>query len=136
MRGVTYAGTHAAAVDSLRAGRVELAALATEEYDRAVAAGPARDARPWRELWRSPDILLGPVAVSAALPRALRDSIAAAVTGLEHAAPEAFAALRGGWVEARLADAMIAASDATYDPVRRLFGDPRTTAMLIARFAR
>ena len=136
LRGVTYAGTHAAAVDSLRAGRVDLAALATEEYDRRVAADPSAGAREWRELWRSPDILLGPVAVRGSLPRALRDSIAAAVTGLEREAPDAFAALRGGWVEARLADAMIAANDETYDPVRALFGDPRTTAALIARFAR
>jgi phosphonate transport system substrate-binding protein len=136
MLAVTYAGTHAGAVDSLRARRVELAALATEEYDKQVAADRSGASRQWRELWRSPDILLGPVAVRRALPLALRDSIAAAVVGLERETPAAFAALKGGWVEARLADAMLAASDATYDPVRRMFGDARTTAALIARFAR
>ena len=89
-----------------------------------------------RMIQGSPDILLGPVAVRTSLPSALRDSIAAAVIGLEREAPDGFAALRSGWVEARLADAMIAASDATYDPVRRMFGDPQVTAALIERFAR
>jgi len=47
-----------------------------------------------------------------------------------------FVALRAGWGEARNADALVEASDRTYDPVRQMFGNSTTVADLIARFAR
>jgi phosphonate transport system substrate-binding protein len=136
-REVRYGGTHAAAFALLRDGAADVAALATEEYERqaaadAAAGGPAR----WRVLWQSPDVALGPVLVRATLPAALRSAVAAAVVGLETTAPAAFAALRGGWTEARTADALVAATDRSYDPVRRLFGADGAAAALIARFAR
>lgn len=133
-RAVAYAGTHAAAFDLLRRGEADVAALATEELERRLAAD-ASGAR-YTTLWRSPDIQLGPVAVRASLPVATRDAIARAVVGLERSAPSAFAALRGGWTEARTSDALVAATDRTYDEVRRLFGSDSAAAALIARFAR
>lgn len=131
---VTYAGTHAAAGDLLRRGEADVVALASEEWDRQAAADTA--AGRWRELWRSPDIRLGPVAVRRSLPDTLRARVAALVAGLERHDAAAFAALRGGWVEARRADALAPAADATYDDVRALFGEPAAAHALIARFAR
>jgi phosphate/phosphite/phosphonate ABC transporter binding protein len=134
-RRVTYAGTRAGALAAVRAGDADVAALATEEFERVVAAD-STVARELRVLWQSDDILLGPVVVRSALPPALRTELARAIVGLERAAPDAFAALRGGWTEARQADALVAASDRTYDAVRRMFGDSRAAATLIERFAR
>lgn len=133
---VAYAGSHAAAVTSLRARSADVAALATEEYERQVAADRSDAARRITVLWKSPDIQLGPVAVRASLPRALRDAIAKEVIGLERTVPAAFAAVRGGWTEAQKSDALVAATDRSYDAVRRLFGDGTTSAALISRFAR
>ena len=132
-RAVQYGGTHAAAFALLRDGAADVAALATEEYERQAAADTTVR---WRVLWRSPDVALGPVVVRATLPAALRSAVAAAAVGLETTAPAAFAALRGGWTEARTADALVAATDRSYDPVRRLFGADGAAAALIARFAR
>lgn len=135
-RTVSYAGTHAATFANLRAGSADVAALATEEFERQLAADGSRAAPRVTVLWRSPDIQLGPVAVRASLPAALRDSIAKAVIGLEGTAASAFTALRGGWTEAAKSDALVAANDQTYDEVRRLFGNGATAAALIAKFAR
>ena len=134
-RSVAYAGTHAGAVAALRAGTANVAALATEEFERSTVADTTL-ARSLVPLWTSDDITLGPVVVRAALPMTLRDTIARVVVGLERTAPEAFAAVRDGWVEARNADAMVPADDRAYDGVRRMFGDPATAAALIRRFAR
>jgi len=136
LRSVTYGGTHAATFALLDSGEVDVAALATEEYERQVATYGANAASRFAVLWRSPDIQLGPVAVRTTLPIAARDSIARAVIGLERDAPAAFAALRGGWVEAAKSDALVAAHDGTYDEVRRLFGSGNTITALIARFGR
>ncbi|HZF66840.1 MAG TPA: PhnD/SsuA/transferrin family substrate-binding protein [Gemmatirosa sp.] len=133
---VTYAGTHAGAFGLLRTGAVDVAGLATEEYQRQIAALDAAERARYHVLWESPDILLGPVAVHTGLPAALRDTIRAALVGLERHAPAAFAALRGGWTEARRADGLVAATDATYLPVRRLFGEGAALAALIGRLAR
>ena len=128
LRSVTYGGTHAATFALLDSGAVDVAALATEEYERQVASYGANTASRFAVLWRSPDIQLGPVAA--------RDSIARAVIGLGRDAPKAFAALRGGWIEAAKSDALAAADDSTYDEVRRLFGSGDTITALIARFGR
>jgi hypothetical protein len=56
--------------------------------------------------------------------------------GIERTAPEAFTALRDGWTEAKLADALISTNDRYYDDVRRMFGNPKRAAELIAKFAR
>jgi phosphate/phosphite/phosphonate ABC transporter binding protein len=133
---VTYAGTHAAAFGLLRAGAVDVAGLASEECRRQLAALGADERARYHVLWESPDILLGPVAVRTGLPAALRDTIGAALVGLERHAPAAFVALRAGWTEARLADGLVAATDTTYLPVRRLFGEGAAVAALIARLAR
>lgn len=135
-RTVSYVGTHAETFANLRAGSADVAALATEEFERQLAADTNGAAPRVAVLWRSPDIQLGPVAVRARLPAALRDSIAKAVVGLERSAAPAFAALRGGWTEAAKSDALVTANDQTYNEVRRLFGSGATAATLIAKFAR
>ena len=134
-RSVAYGGTHAGALARLRRGDADVAALASEELDRAMAADPSLE-RELRVVWRSGDIALGPIVVRTALPAATRRAVVAAVVGLERQAPAAFAAVRDGWTEARLADALVPATDASYDETRRMFGDPRAAAAIIARFAR
>ena len=135
-RATTYAGTHAGAFTLLRDGEADLAGLAAEEYERQLAALEPSERARYHVLWRSPDLLLGPVAVRTSLPAPVRAAVADAVVGLEQRAPAAFQAVRGGWTEARQADALVAATDATYDPVRHLFGDGVTVGALIRRFAR
>ncbi len=135
-RTVAYAGTHAAAFALLRDRNVDVAAMAAEEFDRQLAALPAVDRARYRVVWQSPDILLGPVVVRAGLPAPIQRAIADAVIGLEQHAPAAFAALRDGWTEARRADGLVSATDATYDPVRRLFGQRDALRTLLHRHAR
>lgn len=135
-RSVVYAGTHAGAFALLRDGTVDVAGLASAELERQRAALPAADRARYRVVWQSPDIQLGPVAVRASLPAGERAAIRDAVVGLEQRAPAAFRALRGGWTEAGRADALVAATDATYDPVRRLFGQGDAVVTLIRRFTR
>ena len=134
-RSVAYAGTHANAMAMLQRGEVDVARLAVEEYERQAATGDSTRLTT-RVVWRSPDIVLGPLVVRAALDGALRERIAASLVGLERSAPEAFAALRGGWVEARRADALVPATDRTYDEVRALMGDSPEAKAIVARFAR
>lgn len=136
VRRVTYAGTHAAAFDLLRTGAVQVAGLATEEYERQLARLTHSERTRFRVLWESPDIRLGPVAVRASLPATVRERVRTALVGLEQRDLPAFAALRAGWTEARLADGLVAATDSSYAEVRQLFGQGETLAALIARFSR
>lgn len=136
MRGVHYAGTHAAAFDALQRGEADVAALATEEFTRQRQRLDATERTRYHVLWESPDIMLGPVAVRRGVRGALRDSIAALLPRLASEAPQAFAALRGGWTEARVSDALVAATDRSYDAVRRLFGQDASTTALIRRLSK
>ncbi|MBD1207637.1 MAG: phosphate/phosphite/phosphonate ABC transporter substrate-binding protein [Ignavibacteria bacterium] len=132
---VVYAGTHAEALSLVRAGKVDIAALASEVYENS----PHDSSQPVQKLttlWTSPDIKLGPVVVKSSLSVSERKAIIKQLVGIERTAPEAFTALRDGWTEAKLADALVPTTDRYYDDVRRMFGNPKTSAILIKKFAR
>ncbi len=132
---VVYAGTHAEALKMVQSGVVDIAALASEVYENS-SHDSLQPSSKLTTLWVSPDIKLGPVVVKSSLSPSLRKAIAKQLVGIEHTAPEAFTALRDGWTEAKLADALVPTNDRYYDDVRRMFGNPKTAAELIAKFAR
>lgn len=116
-----YAGTHAAAARLLAAGDVDVAALAAEEWERSVTEDGALGRR-FHVVWASPQIPLGPLVARRALRESLRDSVLASLLALPAAHPEAFAALRATWVEARSADTLVRVTDRDYDEFRRALG--------------
>lgn len=132
---VVYAGTHAEALKMVQSGVVDIAALASEVYENS-SHDSLQPSPKLTTLWMSPDIKLGPVVVKSSLSPSLRKAITKQLVGIEHTAPEAFTALRDGWTEAKLADALVPTSDHYYDDVRRMFGNPAKAAELIAKFAR
>ena len=139
---VVYAGTHAEALKMVQSGVVDIAALASEVYENSVRDSSQvqgkspQAAQKLTSLWLSPDIKLGPVVVKSSLSPSLRQALTHHLVGIERTAPEAFTALRDGWTEAKLADALVPTSDRYYDDVRRMFGNPKTSAILIKKFAR
>jgi phosphate/phosphite/phosphonate ABC transporter binding protein len=132
---VVYAGTHAEALNLVRTGEVDIAALASEVYENS-PRDSSQPAQKLTTLWTSPDIKLGPVVVRSYLSVSVRNAITKQLVGIERTAPEAFTALRDGWTEAKLADALVPTNDRYYDDVRRMFGNPKKAAELIAKFAR
>lgn len=132
---VVYAGTHAEALKMVKSGVVDIAALASEVYENS-SSDSLQTSQKLTTLWTSPDIKLGPVVVRSSLSVSERKAITKQLVGIERTAPEAFTALRDGWTEAKLADALIPTSDRYYDDVRRMFGNPATSAILIKKFAR
>jgi phosphonate transport system substrate-binding protein len=95
---VTYAGSHAAALQALAEGRADLAGLAADVY----AAGPPRDAR---VLWRSAPIPPGPLLCR---PSPATDCAAIGALLLDTATlpPALMAGLRAGWPEFGDAEAL------------------------------
>lgn len=132
---VVYAGTHAEALKMVKSGVVDIAALASEVYENS-SSDSLQTSQKLTTLWTSPDIKLGPVVVRSSLSVSERKAITKQLVGIEHTAPEAFTALRDGWTEAKLGDALIPTSDRYYDDVRRMFGNSATSAILIKKFAR
>lgn len=132
---VVYAGTHAEALNLVRTGKVDIAALASEVYENS-SSDSLQTSQKLTTLWTSPDIKLGPVVVKSSLSVSEQKAITKQLVGIERTAPEAFTALRDGWTEAKLADALVPTNDRYYDDVRRMFGEPKKAAELIAKFAR
>jgi phosphonate transport system substrate-binding protein len=133
-RSVTYAGTHAKAFELLRAGEVDVAALAGEELDKQLSA-LARTSD-IRSLWRSGNLPLGPVMLSCRMGGSLRADITRALGAMHRADSAAFAALKGGWVEARASSALVAVDNNTYEGLRRMLGDPASAKRLLEQIAR
>lgn len=96
---VTYAGSHAAALQALAEGRADLAALAADVQDAAPPAGT-------RVLWRSAPIPPGPLLCR---PSPATDCAAVATVLLDTATlpPALMAGLRAGWPEFGDAEALV-----------------------------
>ena len=131
---VTYAGTHAKAFELLNAGQVDVAALAGEELDKQLAM--RTDAVSLRPLWRSGNLPLGPVMLSCRLTAGMRDAITRHLGAMSRADAPAFAALQGGWVEARAADSLMPVGPETYETLRRMLGEPTRARRLLEQLAR
>lgn len=124
-----YAGSHEAALAALRAGEVDVAALADTPWQDARAREPAL-ASSVRELWRSPPIPPGPLVcrnggrLSCAATRT-------ALLDLHREAPAALAALAGAWSEAAGATRLVEVDHARYLDLAPGFGsaDERATAL-------
>ena len=88
---LAYAGSHAAALQEVAAGRADLAALAADVYDAAHAEGLV-------ELWRSAPIPPGPLLCRPG-PGVPCTHIAAWLLEAHDRDPAVMAALRAGWPE-------------------------------------
>lgn len=106
---VSFAGSHQAAILSVRAGHVDAAATNALDLDRAVQKGALR-ADELREIWRSALIPGSPIVARRGLDAAVRDRIRALL--VEYRDPAALAALQSG--------GFAAVDDAAYEPVREM----------------
>lgn len=88
---VTYAGSHAAALQALASGQADVAALAADVFDAARPQGVV-------ELWRSDPIPPGPLLCRPA-PEVPCGAIAGWLLEAHAEAPAVMAALRAGWPE-------------------------------------
>ena len=132
-KSVAYAGTHAKAFDMLRDGEADVAALAGQELDTRLAGVAGSDIK---VIWRSGNIPLGPVVASCRVGASQRDSITMLLGQIHRSDSAAFAALKGGWVEARAADALVPVTDAVVQSFRQFLTAPARAERLILQLSR
>lgn len=129
-----YAGTHQAAVDWLRQGKADLAAMGSDACYNAIKNG-ALDTTSIKILYTSAEIQLGPALISRLLDPEDIIKIKQLLLSLHQQAPEAMESLRAGWTEARLATGFRPADPGAYDQYLNSFGNTEHAAALLRQFA-
>ncbi len=105
---VMYSGGHEASVLSVKAGKIDAAAVASIDFDRGVGKQWSNDE--FNFIWESELIAGSPIAVRGDLPQDLKDAVQKAF--IEYKDPEGLKRLRlAGYIKT---------DDKTYDPIREL----------------
>lgn len=131
---VSYAGTHATAVEAILAGKADLATMGLTEYDRSLAKDSSNAAK-LRLVWSSPEIPLGPVLFNKKLNGKKLRQIQDAFITLHVQSPTVLASIKAGWSEAKQATRYIAITDAFYDPFRKVLGNKDDLQRILQQFA-
>ena len=126
-----YAGSHEGALAALRAGEVDVAALADTPWRDALAREPSLAASV-RELWRSAPIPPGPV-VCRNGARLSCDAAREVLLGLHRDVPAVLAALAGAWSEAAGATRLVAVDRAQYLGLAQGFHSPEARSAALRR---
>lgn len=119
----TYAGSHAEALQEVRKGEADVAALSAREYDKRLASGDLK-ANEVTVLWKSGDVPLGPVVCQASLPEKTKRRLQKALLRTQAKHPEALAQIKKAWPEAWEAAGFIPVPESHYSPLRQLAASP------------
>lgn len=131
---VKYAGTHAAAIETILQHEADLATMGLTEYHRYLAKDSSNAAK-LRLVWTSPEIPLGPVLFNKKLSEENLRKVQKAFTALHVQNPAALASIKAGWSEAKQATRYIAITDAFYDPFRKVLGNKEDLQRILQQFA-
>lgn len=132
--GVSYAGTHATAVEAILNNKADLATMGLTEYQRFLAKDSLNTAR-LRLVWSSPEIPLGPVLFNKKLSEEKRHQLQKTFTTLHEQNPAALASIKAGWSEAKQATRYIVITDGFYDPFRKVLGNKEDLQRILKQFA-
>lgn len=131
---VQYAGTHAKAIDAILSHEADLATMGFTEYQRYLSRDSS-NALKLKLIWTSPEIPLGPVLFNKRIGKDQLRILTKAFLDLHQTDPEALAAVKAGWSEAKQAEKYIAITDAFYDPFRKVLGNPGDLERILKQFA-
>ncbi|GAB3248772.1 hypothetical protein GCM10027347_05410 [Larkinella harenae] len=130
-KSVSYSKTHANGLRQVLDGNVDLAAFGSEEYYKAVRNDPTLQ-KQVKLVWESGEIPLGPALLKSSLAPSLQKKITDILLSLHAETPDALAALRSGWSEARQAERFTPINRAFYQSYQQQIGAPKE---LIEQFA-
>lgn len=116
-RRVLFAMNHSAAVLTVASGRVDLAAISINAYNRLLERGRISE-ETVRIVWRSPRIPSGAIAVRGGLPEPLKAAIQAAFVALPDEAPEVWEHVSRQYIDSHLI--YLAGDDSVYDELRTI----------------
>lgn len=131
---LSYAGTHATAIDAILNNKADLATMGLTEYQRYLAKDPSNAAR-LRLVWSSPEIPLGPVLFNKKLSGEKLQQLQKAFTALHVQNPAVLASIKAGWSEAKQATRYIIITDSFYDPFRKVLGNKEDLQRILKQFA-
>lgn len=131
---VSYAGTHAKAIDAILEENADLATMGLTEYQRYLAKDPSY-AKKLRLIWTSPEIPLGPVLFNKKISAEQVQTIKKAFLELQDSNPAALDSIKAGWSEAKQAVKYIGITDSFYDPFRKVLGNQADLERILKQFA-
>lgn len=124
---------HRATVDSLLAGKADIAAIGSSEYFSFIQN--PESAVKIKLLWLSPEIPLGPVLFHDRLPASLRAKLNSVFLQLQQTNANALESVKNGWSEAKQAEKYITITDDYYTPFRNQLGDSKAMEAILKQFA-
>jgi phosphate/phosphite/phosphonate ABC transporter binding protein len=120
-KGFSYGKTHKATIDSVAAGKVELAAVGSSEYFSFISS--TQNINKIRLIWLSPEIPLGPVLVNKNIPAPLKEALIKEFLQLEVSNPQALLSVKDGWSEAKQAEKFTRIDGNYYMPFKKQLGE-------------
>lgn len=127
---VTYAGTHAKAIEWLLSDSADVAAMGSTEWDKLDSAAKAR----LHLLHLSSEIPLGPVLLNKAIDKKTADKITRELMNLHESNAPALEAIKAAWSEAKQATHFILIGKDYYAPYLKQFGKTEETEAIIKKF--
>ena len=127
---VTYAGTHAKAIELLAADSADVAAMGSTEWDKLDSTTRSR----LRLLQLSSEIPLGPVLINWAVEKSVAAKITGELLNLHQSNSRALAAIKAAWSEAKQATQFIRIDENHYTPYLKQFGDLQEVERIFRKF--
>ncbi|CAL1519474.1 phosphate/phosphite/phosphonate ABC transporter substrate-binding protein [Chitinophaga sp. MM2321] len=128
---VSYAGTHANALQYLLKDSADLAAMGSAELEK---LSPQEKSQ-LRVIWTSPEIPLGPALINTKLNKELQRKITEELINLDKTNNLAFSGLKSAWSEAKTTTHFIAISKNYYQPFLQHFGATKYVNAILQQFA-
>jgi len=129
-RSLTYAGTHANAIQQLLGGTADIAAMGSSEFTKLSDSVRQK----LRQIWLSTEIPLGPVLFHKRIGKTLSEKIRIELLNIHHTAPETLESLKDAWSEAKQATHFINIQKNHYEPFLLQFGTLKQISPILKQF--
>lgn len=130
---LSYSGNHRLAIDSLLAGKADIAAVGSTEYFKLLE--DSSRASQCRLLWLSPEIPLGPVLLHKRLGKEVRSKILAVLLSIHNKDSPALESVKRGWSEAKDAEKYVPFTKDYYKPFLAQIGSDDAIRKIVGQFA-
>jgi phosphonate transport system substrate-binding protein len=127
---VTYAGTHAKAIEWLLSDSADIAAMGSTEWDRLDSVQKSS----LQLVLLSSEIPLGPVLLNKTIDKKMAEKVTKELLNLHQSDIPALEALKAAWSEAKQATHFIAITKNYYNPYLKQFGDEKQVKEIIGKF--
>jgi phosphonate transport system substrate-binding protein len=131
---VNYAGTHAAAIETILNRKADVAAMGYTEYEKYVSRDTLHTTK-MKLLWLSPEIPLGPVLFNNRFGNAVGGELQNAILELQLHNNAALASIKAGWSEAKQATHFIPINALHYDAFKKVLGEQKDLMRILHQFA-